>query len=196
MRSVSFSMPQRTERVHDVTPTKQTREESQTKRVRDVKQAEKRTKKNPRLFRIRRKPMTPQHQRQFAKMLNSYQLRALRDWHGFTEALPGKKQLNDAQLFILQAANHCQHLYPASLRKKMKQYLESLGELGEGMEADSEALQQLVAYEHYLEGLLSMLVLCRKYDKRERKYKKRLSNTSEDSNEGENDEQPYSYRPL
>ncbi|MBU2895874.1 hypothetical protein [Vibrio hepatarius] len=195
MRSVSFSMPQRTERVHDVTPTKQTREESQTKRVRDVKQAEKRTKKKPRLFRIRRKPMTPQHQRQFAKMLNSYQLKALRDWHGFSEALPDKKLLNDAQLFILQAANHCQHLYPASLRKKMKQYLESLGELGEGMEADSEALQQLVAYEHYLEGLLSMLVLCRKYDKRERKYKNKQRKLN-DVEEGENDEQPYSYRTL
>ena len=191
-------MPQRTERVHDVTPTKQTREESQTKRVRDVKQAEKRTKKNPRLFRIRRKPMTPQQQRQFAKMLNSYQVKALRDWQGFSGALPDKAQLNDAQLFILQAANHCQHLYPASLRKKMKQYLESLGELGDEMEADSEALQQLVAYEHYLEGLLSMLVLCRKYDQRERKYKSKqgLKNDLEALQKGENDDQPYSHRPL
>ena len=94
MRSVSFSMPQRTERVHDVTPTKQTREESQTKRVRDVKQAEKRTKKNPRLFRIRRKPMTPQQQRQFAKMLNSYQclFTAATKFHAINNCLCALKQ--------------------------------------------------------------------------------------------------------
>ena len=80
----------------------------------------------------------------------------------------------------------------------MKQYLESLGELGDEMEADSEALQQLVAYEHYLEGLLSMLVLCRKYDQRERKYKSKqgLKNDLEALQKGENDDQPYSHRPL
>ncbi|MCF7505324.1 hypothetical protein [Vibrio sp. L3-7] len=190
MRSVSFSMPQKAERVSDITPTKQTREESQTKRVRDVKQADKRAKKQHRLFRIRRKPMTPQQLRQFSKMLNSYQLKALRDWHGFTQGLPEKQSLNEAQLFILQAANQCQHLYPSSIRKKMTQYLESLGALAEGMDADSEVLQQLVAYEHYLEGLLSMLVLCRKYDDRERRYQQKPQNLN-DSNGDLNDDQSF-----
>lgn len=63
MRSVSFSTPLRTERVSDLTATKNVREENQPKRVRDVKQSEKRSKKHPRLFRIRRKPMTFQQQK-------------------------------------------------------------------------------------------------------------------------------------
>ncbi|AYV25044.1 hypothetical protein L1D61_25685 [Vibrio mediterranei] len=167
MQSISFSIPQKAERVADINPTKQTREERQTKRVRNVNQADKRTKKQQRLFRIQRKPMTLQHQRNLAKMLNSYQLRALRDWHGFTQGLPEKQLLNEAQLFILQAVNQCQHLYPSSMRKEIAQYLDSLGVLVGGMDADSEVLQQLVAYEHYLDGLLSMLALCRKYDARE-----------------------------
>ncbi|AUI86431.1 hypothetical protein BS333_08535 [Vibrio azureus] len=185
MRSVSFSLPQRTERVSDVTPTKKSREETsaQPKRVRDVKQAEKRNKKQSRIFHIRRKPMTPQQQRQFARMLNSYQLRALRDWQGFTQSLPDKQQLNDAQLFILQAANHCQHLYPSSIRKKMANYLDALGELAEGMEADSEILQQLIGNDHYLEGLLSMLALCRKYDARERRYQRKRNRDEQEEGE-------------
>lgn len=168
MRSVSISILAKTERVSDVSPTKQTREDNQPKRIRDVKQAEKRTKKHPRLFRIRRKLMTPQHQRQFARMLNSYQLKALRDWQGFADTITDIKSLNDAQHFILQAAQHSEHLYPAALRNKIKQYLNSLGVMAEEMQADSGTLQQLVAYEHYLEGLLSLLALCRKYDTRER----------------------------
>ncbi|KOE88505.1 hypothetical protein HGG78_16950 [Vibrio aestuarianus] len=170
MRSVSFSTtPLRTERVSDLTATKNVREENQPKRVRDVKQTEKRSKKHPRLFRVRRKPMTFQQQKQFVKQLNSYQLKAMRDWFGFADKLD-INSLNDAQLWILQAANHCQHLYPAFLRRKIKDSLSLLDDLDAPMEdANSQIVQQLVAYEHYLEGLLSILVLCRRYDGLSRK---------------------------
>ncbi|WP_318452410.1 hypothetical protein [Photobacterium leiognathi] len=164
--------PQKIQYVADINQTKHTRKENKAKRVRDVKQAEKRKKKQRRFFRIRRKLMTPQQQRQFAKILNSYQLKALRNWHGFTQELPEKQSLNEAQLFILKAANQCQHLYPASIHNEMNHYLESLGILTEGMDANSKVLQQLVAYEHYLMGLLSILALCRKYDVREHQCKK------------------------
>ncbi|MDE1254194.1 hypothetical protein L9W76_13615 [Vibrio aestuarianus] len=170
MRSVSFSTtPLRTENVSDLTATKNVREENQPKRVRDVKQTEKRSKKHPRLFRVRRKPMTFQQQKQFVKQLNSYQLKAMRDWFGFADKLD-INSLNDAQLWILQAANNCQHLYPAFLRRKIKGYLSLLDDLDAPMEdANSQIVQQLVAYEHYLEGLLSILVLCRRYDGLSRK---------------------------
>lgn len=163
MRSVSISTPLRTERVSDLTSTKNVREENQPKRVRDVKQIKKRSKKNPRLFRVRRKPMTVQQQKQFVKQLNSYQLKAMRDWLGFADKWD-TNSLNDAQLWILQAASHCQHLYPAFLRQKIKGYLSLLDDLDVPMEdANSQTVQQLVAYEDYLEGLLSILVLCRRY---------------------------------
>lgn len=169
MRSVSFSTPLRTERVSDLTATKNVREENQPKRVRDVKQSEKRSKKHPRLFRIRRKPMTFQQQKQFVKQLNSYQLKAMRDWLGFADKLD-INSLNDAQLWILQAAIHSPHFYPAFLRRKIKGYLSLLDDLDAPMEdANSQIVQQLVAYEHYLEGLLSILVLCRRYDGLSRK---------------------------
>lgn len=176
MRSVSFSTPLRTERVSDLTATKNVREENQPKRVRDVKQSEKRSKKHPRLFRIRRKPMTFQQQKQFVKQLNSYQLKAMRDWFGFADKLD-INSLNDAQLWILQAANQCQHLYPAFLRRKIKGNLSLLDDLDAPIDdldapmedANSQIVQQLVAYEHYLDGLLSILVLCRRYDGLSRK---------------------------
>ncbi|ASU22426.1 hypothetical protein CCZ37_07400 [Vibrio qinghaiensis] len=180
MRSVSFSIFSKAERVSEVSSTKQTREESQPKRVRDVKQVAKRTKKHPRLFRIRRKLMTPQNQRQFARLLQGYQLKALKDWQGFTDTIVDLKSLNDAQLFILQAALYSEHLYPEYLRKKLKQYIDSLGVLEEGLEADSDKLQQLIAYEHYLEGLLSLLALCRKYDARERSGPKVMRKNGQD----------------
>lgn len=165
MRNISISIPQRIERVSDVSQTKQTRDEGGLKRVRDVKHIEKRQRKYPRIFRVRRKEMTPQNQRQFLKQLNSYQLRALRDWQGFSESLPDAESLNDAQVFILQAVKQSQHLYPASVKKILKQYEQVLSALCDDTEPSSEALQQLIAYDYYLAGLLSLLVLCRRYDK-------------------------------
>ena len=113
--------------------------------------------------------MTFQQQKQFVKQLNSYQLKAMRDWFGFADKLD-INSLNDAQLWILQAANQCQHLYPAFLRRKIKGNLSLLDDLDAPMEdANSQIVQQLVAYEHYLDGLLSILVLCRRYDGLSRK---------------------------
>ncbi|MGT0150786.1 hypothetical protein ACT691_20685 [Vibrio metschnikovii] len=55
-----------------------------------------------------------------------------------------------------------------------------MGVLEEGLEADSGTLQQLIAYEHYLEGLLSLLALCRKYDTRERSGPKVMRKNGQD----------------
>ncbi|EEY72190.1 hypothetical protein VHA_001288 [Grimontia hollisae CIP 101886] len=168
-------MPLRAERVSDVSSPKNIREEEQTKRVRDVKESEKQEKKRHRIFRIRKTPMTPQQQRQFARLLNSYQLRAMRDWYSFSSQID-TNSLNDAQLWILLAANQSQHLYPKSVRKQIKQFLASANIDTAQLESqpDSEAVQQLIAYEHYLEGLISMLVLCRRFDEREKKNRKKL----------------------
>lgn len=172
MRSVSISFLPKTERVSDVSPVKQTREETLTKRVRDVKQVEKRTKKHPRLFRVRRKSLSFQQQRQFARMLNSYQLQALRNWQGFSDSIADVTSLNDAQRFILQSAQHSSHLYPAALRSQIIQYVQSAGLSGEEKALDSGGMQQLIAYESHLDGLLSLLALCRNYDAREREVEK------------------------
>lgn len=175
MRNVSFVMPLRAERVSDVSSPKNIREEEQTKRVRDVSGSEKQEKKRHRIFRIQKTPMTPQQQRQFARLLNSYQLRAMRDWYSFSSQID-TNSLNDAQLWILQAANQSQHLYPKSVRKQIKQFLASANIDTAQLESqpDSDAVQQLIAYEHYLEGLISMLVLCRRFDEREKKNRKKL----------------------
>ncbi|OOQ67606.1 hypothetical protein C1S86_23480 [Vibrio parahaemolyticus] len=169
MRNISISIPQRAERVSDISPVKKARDDGKFKRVRDVKYIEKRQRKYPRIFRVRRKAMTPQNQRQFVKLLNSYQLRALRDWQGFFDSLPDAESLNDAQVFILQAVQHSQHLYPASVKKSLGKYSKQLAKLNDDNEPSSETLQQLVAYDHYLEGLLSLLVLCRRYDQANKK---------------------------
>ncbi|EKH9200316.1 hypothetical protein HJ107_23310 [Vibrio parahaemolyticus] len=170
MRNISISIPQRAERVADVSPVKQARDDGKFKRVRDVKHIEKRQRKYPRIFRVRRKAMTPQNQRQFVKLLNSYQLRALRDWHGFSESLPDESSLNDAQVFILQTVQQSPHLYPVSVKKILGKYSNQLVKTNDGNEPSSETLQQLVAYDHYLEGLLSLLVLCRRYDQADKKH--------------------------
>ncbi|EGQ8297038.1 ATP-dependent exonuclease [Vibrio mimicus] len=181
MRNVSFVMPLRAERVSEVSSPKNIREEEQTKRVRDVKESEKQEKKKHRIFRIRRTPMTPQQQRQLAKLVNSYQLRAMRDWYSFSSQVDAES-LNDAQLWILQAANQSQHLYPKSVRKQIKEYLNMVNiDAGQTEnQPDSQAVQQLVAYEHYLEGLISMLVLCRRFDKREKKNRDKIGYGSYD----------------
>lgn len=183
MRNISISIPQRTERVSSGSPVKQTRDESKLKRVRDVKGIEKRQRKYPRIFRVRRKAMSPQNQRQFVKMINSYQLRALRDWQGFADALPEAESLSEAQLFILQAAQQSQHLYPASVKKTLGKYEQILATLNDNSEPSSESLQQLIAYDHYLEGLLSMLVLCRRYDKPSKKPPRDTEEHQEDTDE-------------
>ncbi len=146
-----------------------------------LKNQKSRRKKKHRIFRIRRTPMTPQQQRQLAKLVNSYQLRAMRDWYSFSSQVDAES-LNDAQLWILQAANQSQHLYPKSVRKQIKEYLNMVNiDAGQTEnQPDSQAVQQLVAYEHYLEGLISMLVLCRRFDKREKKNRDKIGYGSYD----------------
>ncbi|MGW7678703.1 hypothetical protein [Shewanella sp. S23-S33] len=163
LRPVSLVLSQRTEKISDITRTQQTRENRQPRRVKDIKQVDKKTKKYPRLFRVRRKPLTFEQQRQFARQLNSYQLKALRDWQGFSDSLLDAQSLNDAQRWILHAAEHCEHLYPLTLRKLLKKYITDFQTSAGEMEANGQTLQQLVAYEHNLDGLLSLLVLCRRY---------------------------------
>ena len=162
MRNISISIPQQTKQVLKGSSAKQERDEGNLKRVRDVKHIEKRQRK---YLRVRRKGMSPKNQRQFVKLINSYQLRALRDWQGFADALPEAESLSEAQLFILQAARQSQHLYPASVKKTLDKYEQILATLSDDVDPSSDSLQQLIAYDHYLEGLLSMLVLCRRYDK-------------------------------
>ncbi|AVI67761.1 hypothetical protein CKQ84_18985 [Shewanella sp. WE21] len=167
LRPVFIATPQRTEKISDVTRTKQTSDKYEPRRVKDIKQAEKRTKKYPRLFRVKRKPFTFEQQRQFARQLNSYQLKALRDWQGFSDSVRDVHSLSDAQRWILHAAEHCEHLYPMSLRKLLKKYIADFKFSEEDMDANCQTVQQLVAYEHNLDGLLSLLVLCRRYDTQE-----------------------------
>ncbi|MGL6011530.1 MAG: hypothetical protein ACRC0J_08455, partial [Shewanella oncorhynchi] len=90
-------------------------------------------------------------------------LKALRDWQGFSDNLLDVKSLNDAQLWILHAAEHCEHLYPLTLRKQLKKYIADVKSSAGDMDANSKTVQQLVAYEHNLDGLLSLLALCRRY---------------------------------
>lgn len=163
MRNISVSILQRTERVSHTLAGRRARGDDKLKRVRDVRHIDKRQRKYPRIFRVRRREMTPQNQRQFVKLLNSYQLRALRDWQGFADALPSVESLSDAQLFVLQSVQQNPYLYPSS-EETLHQYKHVLATFNDDFEPSSEALQQLVAYDHYLEGLLSMLVLCRSYD--------------------------------
>lgn len=174
-------MPLRAERVSDVSSPKSIHEKEETTRVRDVKASKKQEKKKHRIFRIRKAPMTPQQQRQFAKLLNSYQLRAMRDWYSFASQV-NIESLNNAQLWILQAAHQSQHLYPKSVRKQIKDILNAASiDMGQTeYQPDSEAVQQLIAYEHYLEGLISMLVLCRRFDKREKNNRDKLGYGSYD----------------
>lgn len=163
LRPVYFAMPQRTEKISDITKTQQTRDNLQPRRVKDIKQVDKKTKKYPRLFRVKRKLLTLNQQRQFARQLNSYQLKALRDWQGFSDSVLDTHSLNDAQRWILHAAEHCEHLYPLALRKQLKKYIADFKSSVGDMDANSHTLQQIVAYEHNLDGLLSLLVLCRRY---------------------------------
>lgn len=181
LRPISLAIPQRTERVSEVTRGQQTREDFKPRRVKEVSQPDKRAKKYPRLFRVERKPLTFQQQGQFAKQLNSYQLKALRNWQGFSDSLLDIESLNDAQRWILNAARVCEHLYPRALRKLLKKHIDEF-QLTEDMNVDSQTVQQLLAYEHNLDGLLSILVLCRRYDKR--KSAKRKSDEQELDNNG------------
>lgn len=183
MRNISISISQRTERVSDTAFGKRTHGDNKLKRVRDVKHIDRRQRKYPRIFRVRRKEMTPQNQRQFVKLLNSYQLRALRDWQGFADALPSEELLSDAQLFVLQSVQQNPHLYPSSLKKTLHQYKQVLSTLSDDIEPSSETLQQLVAYDHYLEGLLSMLVLCRSYDQTSQKARCHSNEHQEHTND-------------
>ncbi len=97
--------------------------------------------------------------------------------------MPDAESLNDAQVFILQAVQHSQHLYPASVKKSLGKYSKQLAKLNDDNEPSSETLQQLVAYDHYLEGLLSLLVLCRRYDQ----ANKKPQCGNDDHQEGNND---------
>ncbi|HGS5089806.1 TPA: hypothetical protein ACMDT4_003852 [Vibrio parahaemolyticus] len=188
MRPVSFVTPLRAERISEVSSSRSIREEEKPKRVRDVKDSEKQEKKRHRVFRIKKAPMTPQQQRQFAKQLNSYQLRAMRDWYSFSDSLD-IESLNDAQKWVLHAVNQSQHLYPKTLRREIRAYLNgvSLDQFASLEEApDGATIQQLLAYEDYLEGILAILVLCRRYDEREKKRK--LRQNAEENCSSENKE--------
>ncbi|MGL6010129.1 MAG: hypothetical protein ACRC0J_01250, partial [Shewanella oncorhynchi] len=93
LRPVSFAVTQRTEKISDINRTQKAGDHRQPRRVKDIKQVDKRTKKYPRLFRVKRKNLTLDQQRQFARQLNSYQLKALRDWQGFSDNLLDVKSL-------------------------------------------------------------------------------------------------------
>lgn len=166
IRPLILAIPQRAERVSPITPGKKTKDSFQPRRVKDAGELKKQAKKYPRLFRVERKHLTLQQQRQFSRQLNSYQLNALRNFHGFSDNLLDTKSLNDAQRWILNSARACGHLYPKELRKLLKKNIDMF-QLKEDEDADSQTMQQLLAYEHNLDGLLSLLVLCRRYDKQE-----------------------------
>jgi len=163
LRPVSFAAIKGPEKISDINRTKKAGQNLQPRRIKDIKQVDKHTKKYPRLFRVKRKNLTLEQQRQFARQLNSYQLKALRDWQGFSDNLLAVKSLNDAQLWILHAIEHCEHLYPLTLRQQLKKYITDFKLSVGDMDANSKTVQQLVAYEHNLDGLLSLLALCRRY---------------------------------
>ena len=165
MRPVTLSLPIRIEHSSDVSRPKQVRRENRSMRVRDIKQSEKQNQKRQRVFRIARAQMTPQQRRYYAQQLNSYQLKALCDWYSFSDNL-SVDSLNDAQKWILQAAQQSQHLYPKRLRKQIQQYIDGLdleALMPDQAHPDGEHIQQLLAYDDYLASMLTLLALCRRY---------------------------------
>lgn len=193
MRSVSINTntTQKTQQVGAATGAKKAHEENQPLRVRELKDSAKKEKKKHKILRIKRQPMSHKQQRQFAKQLNSYQLKAMKDWYGFASTLQ-EEHLNEAQKFILQSALETPHLYPDFLRAKIRDVLSEIADVNDlsPPEMDSETLQDLVAYEHYLEGLLSLLVLCRKFDEKQRKLKDEQDDDSSEGKEKEKQDSP------
>jgi hypothetical protein len=164
LRPVSYTVTRGTPKISNTARTQKARDKRQPRRVKDIKKVDKQTKKYPRLFWVKRKDLTFEQQRKFALQVSYEQLKALRDSQGFFDNLLDVKSLNDAQIWILHAADHCEHLYPLMLRKQLEKYITDINFPRGDIDANSKTVQQLVAYEHNLDGLLSLLALCRRYD--------------------------------
>lgn len=168
MRSASLTPSfQRTNQISQVQSTKKSQDDqSKPIRVKDLKKNESKKDENKRRLFINRKFMSPQYQRNFARLLNSYQLKALRNWAGFSSSINDSLPLNDAQLFILQSARCNQFLYPQKVRKNLINFSKNLPLLTieEDKEASAQVIDQLILLENYIETILTILAVCRKYD--------------------------------
>ncbi|OCQ52847.1 hypothetical protein Ppb6_01906 [Photorhabdus australis subsp. thailandensis] len=144
------------------------------RRVRDIKSAERLAKKRPKLFRIRSVQSTRRNQRDFARRVNGDLLRAISDWHGYVDQLPEPEELDDATLFVVQSAYHSRYLYPKDVYEKLSVYLEKLEmNTDDLLEVDAELIQNLLARDNVISDLMTLLNLCRCYEKHKVRLKQR-----------------------
>lgn len=162
---MSISLPIRTSiptqvKNHVLSPTKT----DSLKRVKDIKKNEGSRQRTRRVVRVHRHAMDETQQRAYSRLLNAYQLKALKDWYSFSSEIKNSYQLNEAQKFILSSVLQQQSLYPKFLRDEINEFVQKLGLTATQKLYSSQMMNQLVAYEHALDGLISLLVLCRQTD--------------------------------
>ncbi|NUW68068.1 hypothetical protein [Vibrio coralliilyticus] len=141
---------------------KSVRDESTPVRVRDVKSFNQPGKKLPKFFRVQRKDLSEHQRRQVAKNFNYQLLTILKAKSPNDINLPNIQKLNKEDIWVFQAVKLCERLYPQGTRKKIKKYLSSIDD--ESGELTSEIVEQLVSYEECLEGMISLLLICRKFE--------------------------------
>lgn len=148
-----------------------------SRKVRDITKVEKQQKKQPRLFRIRAVQMSSRNQRHLARHIQGHMLRALTDLHGFIESLPEIEQLDDAYLFVLHSVYQSQHLYPKDVYNKLSVYFKKMAlhfKDSPEIEVNSSLINKLITKDNIISNLMAVLNLCRKYDQRKVKLKRKI----------------------
>ncbi|EKT60077.1 hypothetical protein [Providencia sneebia] len=120
--------------------------------------------------------MSSRNQRHLARHIQGHMLRALTDWHGFIESLPEIEQLDDAYLFVLHSVYQSQHLYPKDVYNKLSVYFEKMAlhfKNTPELEVNSSLINKLITKDNVISNLMAILNLCRRYEQRKVKLKRR-----------------------
>ncbi|WP_394201537.1 hypothetical protein [Shewanella waksmanii] len=157
----------RLEKVPEVNRSKRVQNENiKTRRVKDVKKADKKYKKTHRVFRVPRK--FDLNNRQLGIALKQYQLRALQDPNGLAGTVTAKKQPTAVEECVCSSLLASSYLYPKELVEALEEFV-ATNQINhnDDVKLNSEVLQQSVAYENRMEVCLFLLDLCRTYKKSE-----------------------------
>lgn len=146
-------------------------------RVRDVKKVAKQFKQNR--FSIRTVQMTARNQRHAASQIHYYIMMGIYHPLDFIDKLPPFERLDEAHIFVLHSIYKSPHLYSEEVYKKLSCYFEQLAthlDSEHHLKINAKTVQQLMVKENSILNLMTLLNVCRQFERGQLRFKENISN--------------------
>ncbi|HHL2502290.1 TPA: hypothetical protein ACQ301_004420 [Yersinia enterocolitica] len=109
----------------------------------------------------------------FPRHLHGQFLRAMSDWHGYLDQLPGPEALDDSHLLVIQSVYHSSYLYPKEIYEALIGYFDKIEVTPDYLlEVDATTIKKLMTKDNVITELMLLLDICRCFEQKKIKLKK------------------------